>query len=385
MEESIYLREEHIIIRDMVREFAENEIKPIAADLDEKAEFPFETVKKMGELGLLGIIFPEEYGGAGMDTISYSIVAEELAKVCASHSVTFCAHVSLGSNPIYMFGTKEQKDKYLKPLASGEKLGAFGLTEPDAGSDAQGTKTVAEKKDGYYLLNGSKIFSTNSGVAGTYIVTAVTGKKDNKKEISTFIVERDMEGVIIGKKEDKLGWRASDTHQLYFENVKIPEENLLGKKGKGFKNALIALDGGRISIAAMSLGIAEGAYEAARMYANERKAFGKTIADFQSVQFMLADMAMGIEAAKELIFKASWLKDNGKPYSKVAAMAKLFASELAMKTTTDAIQIHGGYGYVKDYPVERFYRDAKACEIGEGTSEILRIVISRYILKEISI
>jgi len=244
MEDSIYLKEEHIMIRDMVREFAEKEIKPIAAEIDEAAEFPTETVMKMSDLGLLGIIFPEEYGGAGMDTISYSIVVEELAKVCASHAITVCAHISLCSNPIYMFGTEAQKKKYLIPLASGKQLGAFGLTEPEAGSDAQGTKTTAEKQNGYYIVNGSKIFTTNSGVAGTIVITAVTGKKGNKKEISAFILDRGMEGIVIGKKENKMGWRASDTHQLFFENVKVPEENLLGNIGEGFKEALITLDGG---------------------------------------------------------------------------------------------------------------------------------------------
>ncbi|RKY86240.1 acyl-CoA dehydrogenase [candidate division KSB1 bacterium] len=383
MDENIYLKEEHFMIRDMVREFAEKEVKPIAGEIDEKARFPEENIKKMAELGLLGIIFPEEYGGAGMDTIAYSIVMEELAKVCASHAITVAAHISLCSNPIYMFGTEQQKQKYLVPLATGKHLGAFGLTEAEAGSDAQGTKTTAEKKNGYYIINGSKLFCTNSGVAGTYIITAVTGKKGDKKEISAFIVERDMEGLIIGKKEDKMGWRGSDTHQIFFENLKVPEENLLGEKGRGFKEAMITLDSGRISVAAMSLGIAEGAYEAARAYSKERKAFGKSICDFQSIQFMLADMAVGIEAARELVYKASWLKDNGKPYAKYSAMAKLFASELAMKTTSNALQIHGGYGYVKDYPVERFFRDAKACEIGEGTSEIQRLIIGRYILREI--
>ena len=383
MEESIYLKEEHTMIRDMVREFAENEVKPIAAEIDESAKFPEETVKKMGELGLLGIIFPEKYGGAGMDTLAYSIVVEELAKVCASHAITVCAHISLCSNPIYVFGTEEQKQKYLPPLASGKVLGAFGLTEPEAGSDAQGTKTVAEKKNGYYIINGSKVFCTNSGVADTYVITAVTGKIGDKKEITTFILEKDFEGLVIGKKEDKMGWRGSDTHQLFFENMKVPEENILGEKGKGFRVAMVTLDSGRISVGAMSLGIAEGAYEAARIYATERRAFGRTISQFQSIQFMLADMAMEIEAAKELIYKASWLKDEGKYYTKLSAMGKLYASELAMKAANKALQIHGGYGYVKEYPVERYFRDAKACEIGEGTSEIQRIIIARQILKEI--
>ena len=364
----------------MVRDFAENEIKPIAAEIDEKAEFPHATVKKMGELGILGIPFPEKYGGAGMDNVSYIIGVEEISRVCGSHGITLAAHISLGCMPIYLFGTEEQKMKYLKPLASGEALGAFGLTEPNAGSDAGGTETTAVLDGNEYVVNGNKRFITNAEYCKIAVFTAVTSVKDGRKKISSFIVETGTPGFSIGKKENKLGVRASSTAELIFEDCRIPKENLLGNEGEGFKQFLIILDGGRVSIGALALGIAQGAYEAAVKYAGERVAFGQTIANFQAIQFMIADMATDLEASRLLIYNAARLEDEGKPFVKESAMAKLYASEAAMRITNKAIQIHGGYGYIKEYAVERMYRDAKICTIGEGTSEIQRIVIARDIL-----
>ncbi|NQS97279.1 MAG: acyl-CoA dehydrogenase [candidate division Zixibacteria bacterium] len=372
--------EEQQMLYEMVHDFAENEIKPIAAEIDETAEFPHETVDKMGELGLLGIPFPEKYGGAGMDNVSYIIAVEEVSRVCGSHGITLAAHISLGCSPIYLFGSEEQKLKYLKPIASGEGLGAFGLTEPNAGSDAGGTQTTAVPDGDHYIVNGSKNFITNAEYCKTAVLTAVTGKKNGRKRISSFIVERDTPGFTIGKKEDKMGLRGSSTAMLHFDDCRIPKENLLGNEGEGFRQFLTILDGGRISIGAMALGIAQGAYEEAVKYARERKAFGKTIGKFQAIQFMIADMATEIAAARHLIYDVARLEDEGKPFVRESAMAKLFASEVAMRVTHKAIQIHGGYGYTKDYPVERMYRDAKLCTIGEGTSEIQRIVIARDVL-----
>ncbi len=373
--------EEQLLLQSMVRDFAENEIKPIAAEIDETAKMPEHTLKMMGELGILGIPFPEKYGGAGMDNVSYIIAVEEISKVCGSHGITLAAHISLGCFPIFLFGTEDQKKKYLVPLAKGEGLGSFGLTEPNAGSDAGGTQTTAVKDGNYYVINGTKQFITNAEYCKNVVFTAVTGKDARgRKEISSFIVERGTPGFSIGKKEDKLGVRASSTCMLVFEDCRIPKENMLGEKGKGFKQFLTILDGGRISIAALAIGIAQGAYNEAVKYAKERQCFGKSISNFQAIQFMIADMATEIEAARHLIYHAARLEDEGKPFVRESAMAKLFASEVAMRVTHNAIQIHGGYGYMRDYPVERMYRDAKICTIGEGTSEIQRIVIARDIL-----
>jgi len=376
------LTPEQRLLRATVREFAVERIAPIAREHDETGEFPVDTVRQMAELGLFGIPFPEEYGGAGADALSLVLVVEELAKVDASHSITVGAHTSLGASPIHDFGTPEQKSRYLTPLASGEVLGAFGLTEATSGSDAANMSTTAIRNGDGWVLNGTKVFITNAGVAQTFVVAAVTDAKTGARGISTFIVERAWEGVRSGKKEDKLGWRASDTRELVLENVHVPRENLLGEEGKGFKQCLHTLNGGRIGIAAHALGIAEGAYGAARAYALERRQFGRPIAEFQATRFKLADMATGIEAGRHLTYHAARLKDARRSYRLEAAEAKLFCSELAMRTTIEAVQIHGGNGYTHDYPVERMMRDAKVTEIGEGTSEIQRMVIAREILGE---
>jgi alkylation response protein AidB-like acyl-CoA dehydrogenase len=404
MDDALYFGEQHLQVREMVRQFARDEVAPIAAKFDASAEFPWESIRKMGELGLLGIPWPEEMGGAGLDLISFMIVIEELAKVDASHGLTVSAHTTLGTSPIVRFGTDDQKRRYVATLASGRVLGGFGLTEPEAGSDAGGTKTTAVRKSDRYVVNGTKRFITHGGVGEIFVVTAVTTPGRGSDGISSFILTKhtnDMEGAAAagvghdpkitampgfraGKKEDKLGWRASDTAELIMEDVEVPAENLLGREGEGFKNFMRTLDNGRIGIAALSLGIAEGAFEEALKYANTRKQFGQTIASFQGIQFQLSDIATEIEAGKHLMFHAAWLAQNGRPFSKEAAMAKLFCSELAMRATIKAVQVHGGYGYTKDYPVERMMRDAKVCEIGEGTSEIQRIVIARHLLKELT-
>jgi butyryl-CoA dehydrogenase len=401
MDDSLYFSEQHLAVRDMVRAFARDEVAPVAAQHDEASTFPWENVKKMGELGLLGVPWPEEIGGAGFDTISFMIAIEELAKVCASHSITISAHTTLGTSPIVNFGTRAQIERYVPLLASGKVLGGFGLTEEAAGSDAGGTKTTAVKKNGYYLLNGSKRFITHAGVGEVFVVTAVTDPSQGTKGISSFILTKEsvdlahcralgvghdeslppMAGFKAGKKEDKLGWRASDTRELLFDNVEVPAENLLGTEGLGFINFMKTLDAGRIGIAALSVGIAQGALAESLKYASVRKQFGAAIASFQGVQFQLSDMATEIEAGRHLVYHAAWLAQQGKPFGKEAAMAKLFCSELAMRATIKAIQVHGGYGYTKDYPVERYMRDAKICEIGEGTSEIQRLVIARHLLK----
>ena len=404
MDDSLYFSEQHFAVREMVRAFAQEEVAPVASALDASAQFPWENVKKMGELGLLGIPWPEELGGAGLDLLSYMIVIHEMAKVDASHAITISAHTTLGTSPIVYFGTEEQKRRYVPLLATGRVLGGFGLTEESAGSDAGGTKTTAVRRNGHYLLNGSKRFITHAGVGEVFVVTAVTDPSKGSKGISSFILTKEttdlaktreigighepslpkLAGFRAGKKEDKMGWRASDTRELIFEDVEVPAENLLGTEGLGFVNFMRTLDAGRIGIAALSLGLAEGALEQALRYASVRKQFGQAIANFQGVQFQLSDMATEIEAGKHLMYHAAWLSQHGKPYSKQAAMAKLFCSELAMRATTKAIQIHGGYGYTRDYPVERMMRDAKICEIGEGTSEIQRLVIARHLLKELA-
>ena len=380
MEEQ-YFSEEHYILRDMVRDFAKTELAPIAQEIDNSGSFPEESLKKMGKLGLLGIPWLEQYGGYGMDTLALVIAIEELGKVCTSTAATMMAHTSLGSAPIYLFGTEEQKNKYIPALSSGKILGAFGLTEPNAGSDAGATETTAKKNNDGYLINGQKAFCTNAGVAGLIIFTAVLIEDGEKKGISAFLVEAGTEGLSFSKPEKKMGWRGSDTRSVYFNDMQIPKENILGNPVKGFKQFLRTLTGGRITIGALSLGTAQGAYELALKYSNEREAFGKPINKFQSVSFKLADMATRIEASRHLVYHAAWRKDNNLSLIKQAAIAKLFSSETAMWVTSEAIQIFGGYGYIKEYNVERFFRDAKILEIGEGTSEIQRIIISREILK----
>ncbi|MFW2367083.1 MAG: acyl-CoA dehydrogenase [Desulforhopalus sp.] len=377
------LTEEQNLIRDMVREFAEAEIAPTAKVRDEEESFDRTVMfDRLGELGLTGIVFPEEYGGAGADYISYAIAVEELSRVCGSTGVTLSAHLSLCANPIYMFGTEEQKQKYLVPLATGEKFGAFGLTEPSAGSDAGGTKTTAVRDGEEWILNGTKIFITNAGDAETYVVLARTDKEAQKHHgISAFIVEKGTPGFTFGKKEEKLGIRSSPTVELVFENCRIPGSNLLGDEGQGFNVAMKTLDGGRIGIASQALGIAQGAFEIAVSYAKERKQFDTPIGRFQGVQFQLADMATQIEASRLLVYQAAYKASNGQSYSQASAMAKLMASETAMKVTTQAVQILGGYGYTREYPVERMMRDAKITEIYEGTSEIQRLVIGTSLLK----
>ena len=375
------LTREQELVRQMVREFAVNEVKPIAAEIDETERFPMENVKKMAELGMMGIPFPKELGGAGGDVLSYIITVEELSKVCGTTGVIVSAHTSLCASLLYENGTPSQKEKYLIPLAKGEKIGAFGLTEPGAGTDAAGQQTTAVLDGDNYILNGSKIFITNGGVADTFIVFAMTDKSQGTRGISAFIVEKDFPGFSIGKKEDKLGIRASSTTELIFENCIVPKENLIGKEGKGFGIAMKTLDGGRIGIAAQALGIAEGAYEETIKYMKERKQFGRPLSAFQGLQWMIAEMETKIEAAKLLVYKAAWLKQNKLPYSVDAAKAKLFAAEVAMDVTTKAVQLHGGYGYTKEYPVERMMRDAKITEIYEGTSEVQKMVIAGAALR----
>ena len=403
MDDALFFTDQHLAVREMVRDFARNEIAPIAREADASAQFPWPTVKKMADLGLLGVPWPDELGGTGMDYLAYTIAVHELAKVDASHSITVSAHTTLGTSPIVDFGTDEQKRRYVPLLASGKVLGGFGLTEPGAGSDAGGTATTAEDKGDHYLLNGSKIFITHAGVGEIFVVTARTTPGKTHRGISAFIVTKETaekekalaagighddsltwtKGVTSGKKEDKMGWRASDTRELYFQDAVVPKENLLGPLGRGFVQFLKTLDDGRSGVAALALGIAEGAYEEAVKYAGQRKQFGRHIGSFQGISFALADMATEIEAGKLLTYQAAWLKQNGRPHSVEAAQAKLYCSELAMRTTIKAVQIHGGYGYTTEYPVERMMRAAKVCEIGEGTSEIQRLVIARSILGDL--
>ena len=375
------LTKEQELVRQMVRDFAVNEVKPIAAEIDVTERFPMENVKKMGELGVMGIPFSTEFGGAGGDVLSYIIAVEELSKVCATTGVILSAHTSLCASLINENGTPVQKEKYLRDLCTGNKIGAFGLTEPGAGTDAAGQQTTAVLDGDNYILNGSKIFITNGGVADTFIIFAMTDKSKGTKGISAFIVEKGFQGFSIGKKEDKLGIRASSTTELIFENCIVPKENLIGKEGKGFGIAMKTLDGGRIGIAAQALGIAEGALEEAIKYMKERKQFGRPISAFQGLQWMIAEMSTKIEAARFLVYKAAWLKENKQPYSVDAARAKLYAAEVAMDVTTKAVQLFGGYGYTKEYPVERMMRDAKITEIYEGTSEVQKMVISGSLLK----
>lgn len=374
------LNEEHRMIQATVRDFAENEILPRVPDHELTGEFPLDLFQKMAALGLLGLPFPEEYGGAAADTVSYAVTIEELARVSASIALSYLAHVSLGSTPIYLFGTEAQKQAWLVPCASGRMLAALGLTEPDAGSDTAGIQTRAVLDGEEWVINGRKSFITNGSVAGVMVITAVTGRRpDGRKEISCFLVPADAPGFKVGQKYEKLGLRASDTAELVFEDCRIPRDHLLGQKGEGLHYALRTLDGGRIGIAAMATGIAQACLEASLRYARERVQFGKPLASFQAIQFKLADMATNVELARLAIYRAAWLKDAGRPFTREASIAKLFASEAAMEAAHQAVQIHGGFGYMKEYPVERYFRDARLLEIGEGTSEIQRLVIARQL------
>jgi len=372
------LNDEQQLLVNMFHDFVDGEIRPLAAELDEQERFPAELIPKMGEIGMMGIPIPEEYGGVGMGNLEYVLAIEEIAKACASTAVTVSAHTSLCCWPIATYGTDAQKEKYLPPLATGEKIGAFGLTEPSAGTDAAMQKTTAEDKGDHFLLNGSKIFITNGEVADTYVVFAMTDKTAGNRGISAFILEKGMPGFSFGSHEKKMGIHGSSTCELVFEDVKVPKENLLGELNKGFKIAMSTLDGGRIGIAAQALGIAQGAIDETVKYVKDRVQFGKSIAQFQNTQFQLADMQTKVDAARYLVYRAAWMKDQGEPYSSAAAMAKLFASETASEVTRKAVQLFGGYGYTRDYPVERMMRDAKITEIYEGTSEVQKMVISGH-------
>jgi len=403
MDDGVFFAEQHLQVRETVREFARREIAPVARQHDAECRFPWPTVKRMADLGMLGVPWPEALGGAGMDYLSYIITVHELAKVDASHSITVSAHTTLGTSPIMDFGTDEQRRRFVPLLAAGKVLGGFGLTEPGAGSDAGGTATTAEDRGDHYLLNGSKIFITHAGVGEIFVCTARTSPGHSNKGITSFIVAKETtdkaeaaavgmghepglaftRGVSAGKKEDKMGWRASDTRELHFEDAVVPKENVLGQVGLGFVQFLKTLDSGRIGVAALSLGLAEGAYEEAVKYTSQRKQFGRYIAAFQGVHFALADLATEIEAGKFLTYHAAWLKQQGRPHKTEAAMAKLYCSELATRATIKAVQLHGAYGYTTEYPVERMMRDAKVGEIGEGTSEVQRLVIARQILGDL--
>ena len=381
---SIYYNDEHIMLRKTVREFAQNELAPLAIDIDTKGIFPSESIKKLSELGLMGIPWDPKYGGGGMDMLSLVITIEELAKVCVSTAATLMAHTSLGTGPFSYFGTDEQKNKYLTKLSTGQMIGSFGLTEPNAGSDAGNTQTTAKLEGDEFIVNGQKIFCTNAGYAGCIIFTSRIIEDGEDKGIGALFVDSGTKGLSLSEPEKKMGWKGSDTRSVYFDQMRIPKENILGSAGKGFKQFLKTLTIGRISISSLALGTATGAYDLALKYSQERTAFGKKISSFQGISFKLADMATQISASRQLIYHAAWLHDNNKDVIKDAAIAKLFSSEAAMKITTEAIQIHGGYGYIEDYHVERFFRDAKILEIGEGTSEVQRIVIAREILKNFS-
>lgn len=375
------LSERELEVKKLARDFAENVIKPVIMQYDESQEFPMDIAKQMGEMGFLGIIFPEEYGGAGFSPLEYCIIIEEISRIDPSMGLTIAAHNGLCTNHIYSFANENLKRKYLPDLASGKKLGAWGLTENVSGSDAGSMASVAEKKNGKYVLNGSKIFITHGSVGETAVVTAVTDKSKGNNGISAFIIEKGWKGFSTGKKENKLGMRSSDTAELIFENVEIPEENLIGEEGQGYKQALQILDGGRIAIAALSVGIAQGALDASLKYSKERKQFGKTLSEFQGTQFKLSDMATELDAARLLTYRAAWTRMEGRDINLPAAMAKYYASEIATKATNEAIQIHGGYGFIKEFPVEKLYRDVKLMTIGEGTSEVQKMIIAKNILK----
>ena len=373
------LTEEQQMIKKSIKDFADKVVAPGAVDRDRSKEFPKQIFKQLSDMGMMGLPFDEKYGGAGADTTSFAIVTEELSRACASTGITYSAHISLGGAPLNLFGTEEQKEKYLAPICSGESFGAFGLTEPNAGSDAGGTQTRAVEDGDDWVINGSKVYITNASYAKHLAITAITDMKDGKKEISAIIVPTDAEGFTIIDNYEKMGLHSSNTTELVLENVRVPKGNLLGKRGEGFKQFLVTLDGGRIGIAAMAVGIAQAAFNRALQYSKERKQFGKSLSEFQITQFKLADMAMKIELARNMVYKAAWLKDEGRPFTKEASMAKLYASEISMEVANEAIQIHGGYGYMKEYEVERYMRDAKLLEIGEGTSEVQRMVIARQI------
>ncbi|AYC29602.1 acyl-CoA dehydrogenase family protein [Paenisporosarcina cavernae] len=373
------LSQEHQMIRKTMKEFADKVVAPGAIERDKTKEFPKEIFAQLSEMGMMGLPFSEEYGGAGADTISFAIVTEELSRACASTGITYSAHISLGGAPLNLFGTEEQKQNYLRPICEGTSFGAFGLTEPNAGSDAGGTQTRAVEDGDDFIINGSKVYITNASHAKHLAITAITGETDGKKEISAIIVPTDAEGFTIIDNYEKMGLNASNTTELVLENVRVPKTNLLGKRGEGFRQFLVTLDGGRIGIGAMAVGIAQAAFDRALNYSKERKQFGKTLSEFQITQFKLADMALKIELARTMVHKAAWLKDQGRKFTKEASMAKLYASEIAMEVCDEAIQIHGGYGYMKEYEVERYLRDAKLLEIGEGTSEVQKMVIARQI------
>ena len=381
--EQLYFTEEHKMLRDMVRDFARNEVKPLTQELDEKGGFPHESVKKMAELGLMGIPWDEKYGGTGMDTMALVIAIEEIGKVCPSTSATMMAHTSLGTAPIAVFGTEEQKEQYLPGLASGKQIGAFGLTEPNAGSDAGNTQTRAILNGNEFIVNGEKAFCTNAGEASIIIFTAVMVENGEEKGISAFVIDADTEGLSLNPPEKKMGWCGSDTRSVFFRDMRIPKSSVLGKPSKGFKQFLKTLTGGRITIGALGIGTAQGAFARAMAYSQEREAIGKPIHKFQGVSFKLSDMATQIEAARHLVYHAAWKKDQGLSVIREAAMAKLFSSETAMMVTTEAIQVLGGYGYIKEYDVERFFRDAKILEIGEGTSEVQRMIIARELINSV--
>lgn len=398
-----YLTDEHIAHRAEVREFAESEIRPVARDLDAQCRFPWDNVRKMADRGWFGVDVPEALGGLGKDYLSYILTIEELARVDGSHAITVSAHSTLGTSPIVNFGTPDQKERYVPLLAAGKVLGGFGLTEPGAGSDSAGTRTTAVRENGHYRVNGSKIFITHAGVGEVFVVTGLTDREAGARGITSFIVTKEttdrdeaervgvghapelepfMDGVRAAKKEDKMGWRASDTRELVLEDVLVPAENRLGDEGQGFVNFMKTLDSGRIGVGALALGLARGAYETALSFSDQRRQFGRPIRGFQGIQFRLADMATRIQAARHLVYHAAWLKQQGRPYTKEASMAKLYASDIAMDITTEGVQLLGGYGYTSDYPVERHMRDAKVCQIGEGTNEIQRLVIARQIFDE---
>ena len=375
------LSEEQKLFQKSMRDFVEKEIRPLARETDAQGRFPWETIRKMAAMGMLGLPVPEEYGGAGADYLSYAIAVEEVSRACGSTGITMAAHTSLGSMPFVYFGTEEQKQKYLVPLARGEKLGAFGLTEPGAGSDAAGIQTTAVLKGDEWIINGQKTFITSGSIADVVVIAARTDPSAGSRGISNLIVEKGAPGFRAGRDEEKMGLRGSVTSQLFFEDCRVPKENILGKPGEGFKQFLTVLDGGRISIGAMALGLAQAALEGAVAYSKQRVQFGQPIASFQAIQWMISDMATEIEAARLLVYRAAWLKDRGVRFTREAAMAKLYASEAAERAAFKALQIHGGYGYTKDYDVERIYRDQRLCSIGEGTSEILRLVIARQELQ----
>lgn len=373
------LTDEQLMIKKMMREFSDEVVAPGAIERDKTKHFPVDIFKELSKMGMMGLPFPEKYGGGGADTTSFAIVTEELSRACASTGITYSAHISLGGAPLHLFGTEEQKQDYLAPICKGESFGAFGLTEPNAGSDAGGTQTTAKEDGDDFVINGSKVYITNASYAKHLAITAITDNTNGKKEISAIIVPTDAEGFTVIDNYEKMGLNASNTTELVLDNVRVPKKNLLGTRGHGFRQFLVTLDGGRIGIGAMAVGIAQAAYERALRYSKERKQFGKTLSEFQVTQFKLADMAMKIELARNMVYKAAWLKDQGRPFTKEAAMCKLYASEIAMEVADEAIQIHGGYGYMKEYEVERYMRDAKLLEIGEGTSEVQRMVIARQI------